>query len=173
MRTGAGHGRGERAQTHRAPGLLADPLSVCSCWRPWGATSWGWWACWSGWGCCCVNWAAWRAPSPGPRRTGSVGGGGCGGEAMLRSVFPRAAGWRSGSGGAGRALRSVERCHWRRGQVRDLVSLQPQLGRPTALGARRPREPASVAGAESISIWQTEARRQRTGTSLSPAPALP
>lgn len=72
---GAGSGWGERAQTRRARRLLADPPSVCSCGRPWGATPRRRWARCSGWGCCCVVWAAWRAPNPGLRRTGSVGAG--------------------------------------------------------------------------------------------------
>lgn len=126
MCPGAGPGRGQCAQTHRAPGLQADPRSVCSCGRPWGERPLRWWACCSDWGCCCVNWVAWRAPSPGPRRTGSVGVGDT--ERGSAEVRLPAVGWRSGFRGPGRTQLSVERCHWRRGQAPDPVSLQPQAG---------------------------------------------
>lgn len=66
---------GAKARRRIEQGLLADPRSVCSCGRPWGASPLHWWAHCSGWGCCYVVWAVWRAPSPGPRRTGSVGAG--------------------------------------------------------------------------------------------------
>lgn len=171
MRPGAGHGRGERAQT-QSSGSAGRPTVSLQLLEAMGRIVVALVGLLLGLGLLLgeLGSLASAEPRAPPDRIGRCGG--CGDEAMLRSVFPQQDGDR---GPEDRAVRSRawNGATWRRGQVRDPVSLQPQLERPSALGARRRREPASVPGAELMSIWQTEARRHRTRIILSPAPALP
>lgn len=137
----AGPGRGKGAQTHRAgsAGGPAVSLQLREAMGRFAATLVG-----SLFGLglllCGLGRLASAEPRAPPEKIGKCGG--CRGAEMPRSVFPR-----HGGDGVLRtrpcALPNMEQCRGRRVLVKDSVSVQLQPGRPSALGARRPREPAS------------------------------
>lgn len=138
--SGAWSGRGESAQTHRAgsAGGPAVSLQLREAMGRFAAALVGS-LFWLGLLLCGLGSLASAEPRAPPNRIGRCGG--YRGAAMPRSVFPGLGGDRGPE--TGPCAPSLEECHWRRVLARDSVSVQLQPGRPSALAAERPQEPAS------------------------------